>query len=67
MRLGYKSDSEIQIISIISETKYLSLSKESRIRIESISKPKFKIQDGKILSPNNPAKKINVKIISYAK
>lgn len=65
--LGYKSDSEIQIISIISETKYLSLSKESRIMIESISKPQFKIQDSKILSPNNPAKKINVKIISYAK
>jgi len=54
-----------KIIAIMKEEKFLSFSSESRMILEEISDNNFTIRNENIKSPNNPAKLIPAKIISY--
>lgn len=67
LNLGLNDDNEFQLIAIIPESKYLSLSNKSKKIIKSIPNCSCKINKDKIKSPNNPAQMIDVRIISYVK
>lgn len=59
------SDKDFELICIIPTGKYNSFNESSRIKIESIRKIGFNIQDEKVKDPNNPAKLIDCKLIKY--
>ncbi|MEE3716169.1 NgoPII family restriction endonuclease, partial [Tumidithrix elongata RA019] len=64
--LGYDAKNEFQIIAIMKASKYQSFPVEIRREIENLSgEENFEIMDRQIRSPDNPAKLINAKIISY--
>lgn len=65
--INYAPNSNFRLIAICSETKYLSLSSESRTAIESMANSQLTINQAQIKSPNNPAKMINAKIINYTR
>ncbi|NOR44063.1 MAG: NgoPII family restriction endonuclease [Candidatus Delongbacteria bacterium] len=60
-------EKEFSVNTIILEEKYNSFPKVDRDRIESISIEGFSITDIQIKSPNNPAKLLKAKLISYEK
>jgi hypothetical protein len=53
--------------AILTEEKYISFPKKDRQKLESLQSADFKIKNIKIRSPNNPAKPLKAKLISYAK
>ena len=65
--INYNSRANFQLITICLESKYLSLSSDSRNAIESMVNSQLTINQIKIKSPNNPAKMINAKIIRYTR
>ena len=67
LNLGLSDDNEFQLIAIIPESKYLSLTDKYKKMIRSISNSNFKINKEKIKSPNNPAQMVDVRIINYIK
>lgn len=60
-------DDEFTVNSIILEDKYLSFPENDRKNLESLIIPGFSITNIQIKSPNNPAKLLNAKLISYVK
>ena len=67
LNLGLNDDNRFQLIAIIPESKYLSLTDKSKKMIRSISNSNFKINKEKIKSPNNPAQMVDVRIVNYIK
>lgn len=60
-------DSELSVNAIVLKTKYDTFSDVDRKEIESITNPNFSISDIKIKSPNNPAKLLEAKLITFNK
>lgn len=58
---------EFTVNAILLEEKYLSFPELDRKILENLQNDNFKIQNVKIKSPNNPAKLLKAKLISYAK
>ena len=62
----YKSENkEFELVCIIPIEKYNSFSKESRNKIEGIKVKGFDILEVEVKDPNNPAKLIKCKLITY--
>lgn len=61
------NDNEFSVNAIMLTEKYLSFPKKDRNNVESITNINYSIKDAKIKSPNNPAKLLDAKIISYTK
>lgn len=51
--------------SILTTEKYMSFSESDRNRLENLVSPLFNIQDVKLRSPNNPARLIDGKLLSF--
>lgn len=60
-------NAEFSVNAIILEEKYLSFPKEDRENIENLISSSFSIKDIKIKSPNNPAKLLDAKLLSFKK
>jgi hypothetical protein len=51
--------------SILTTEKYMSFPESDRNQLESLMSPSFNIQDVKLRSPNNPARLIDGKLLSF--
>ncbi|OGY13206.1 MAG: restriction endonuclease [Candidatus Blackburnbacteria bacterium RIFCSPLOWO2_01_FULL_41_27] len=60
-------NAEFSVNAIMLEEKYLSFPKEERENIENLTSTNFLIKDIKIKSPNNPAKLLEAKLLSFKK
>jgi len=58
---------DFSVNAIMLEEKYLSFPKGDRENIENLTSTNFLIKDIKIKSPNNPAKLLNAKLLSFKK
>ncbi len=67
LNLNFNNSATFQLIAIIPENKYLSLSSQSQDLIASLSNCNLNISKDKIKSPNNPAKMIDVRIVNYTR
>ena len=54
-----------ELVCVLPNEKYNSFEKSSRSKIESINSDDFSISDVRVKDPNNPAKRINCKLIVY--
>lgn len=63
----FDENNDLTVHAIILEEKYLSFPTKDREKIESLQNDNFKIQNIEIKSPNNPAKLLKAKFISYIK
>jgi len=62
-----KEEHDFTVNTILLEEKYFSFPEEDRKKLESLQNESFKIQDIEIKSPNNPAKLLKAKLISFVK
>lgn len=62
-----EKDSEFSFNAIMLKEKYVTFPKEDRALIEKIKDKNFSIKNIEIKSPNNPAKLLKAKLISYKK
>ena len=60
-------NAEFSVNAIMLEEKYLSFPKEERENIENLTSTNFLIKDIKIKSPNNPAKLLEAKLLTFKK
>jgi len=58
---------DLTVHAIISTEKYATFPQEDKIKLESLQNDFFKITDIQIKSPNNPAKLLNAKLLTYAR
>jgi len=65
--LHQSKNSKFELVCIIPNVKYNSFSKESRNKIEEIEVKGFDISEVEVKDPNNPAKLIKCKLITYNK
>ena len=63
--LHHSETKEFDLVCIIPTSKYLQLPQSSRNKIENISNENYSISDEKVKNPNNPAKLIDCKLITY--
>ncbi len=63
----YDENHNFVVNAIILEEKYFSFPELDRLRLENMQNDFFKIMDIEIKSPNNPAKLLKAKFISYIK
>jgi len=63
--LHQSENKEFELVCIITNEKYNSFNKESRNKIEGIKIKGFIISEVKVKDPNNPAKLIGCKLITY--
>jgi hypothetical protein len=61
------SDAEFSVNAIMAKEKYLSFPEKDRKAIEKLASSSFSIKDIKIKSPNNPAKLLDAKLLSFKK
>lgn len=59
------NSSELSVNAIMLKEKYLSFPKEDRTDIENLVSNNFSIKDIRIKSPNNPAKLLGAKLLSF--
>jgi hypothetical protein len=59
------SNSTFELVVIVPNDKFNSFSQESINKIQGIKDSNFKIEEAKVKDPNNPAKLIEVKLITY--
>lgn len=59
--------SEFELVCIIPEEKYISFSKESKLKIEQIQNDNFSVRNIQVKNPNNPAKLIDCRLIKFLK
>ena len=64
--LNTKNESDFNLNSLILEDKYNSFPELDRLNLEKISNPNFSIEDVQIKSPNNPAKLLKAKLITFS-
>jgi hypothetical protein len=62
---GSHSSNNLQIITLMKASKYLSFPVEDREQLENINNINFSLKDTPIKSPNNPAQIIQAKVIMY--
>lgn len=60
-------DSEFFVNAILLKEKYLSFPEKDRVNLENLINDNFSIEDIKIKSPNNPAKLLEAKLLSFRK
>jgi hypothetical protein len=65
--LHKKTTASFELVAIIPLEKYESFNAASRARIEAIEEPNFTIEDTFVKDPNNPAKLIDCKLITFLK
>ena len=65
--LHQSKNNKFELVCIIPNVKYNSFSKESRNKIEEIEVKGFDISEVEVKDPNNPAKLIKCKLITYNK
>ena len=63
--IEYLPEKSFRLFALISQSKYSSFSKQDRESFEAIANSALKIKDVKIRMPDNPAKLITAKLISY--
>ena len=63
--IEYLPEKSFRLFALISKSKYSSFSKQDRESFEAIANSALKIKDVKIRMPDNPAKLIAAKLISY--
>lgn len=56
---------DFELVCLIPTDKYNNFSQQSKDRIESLALEEFAIEDRKVKDPNNPAKLISCKLITY--
>jgi NgoPII restriction endonuclease len=63
--IEYQPEKTFRLFALMSQSKYGSFSREDRAQLESAVNSDLKIRDVKIRMPDNPAKLIAAKLISY--
>jgi NgoPII restriction endonuclease len=63
--IEYLPEKSFRLFALISKSKYSSFSKQDRESFEAIADSDFQIKDVRVRNPDNPAKLIGAKLISY--